>query len=144
MRSGSSRSGIAGWKQGKVALHRMKFMLFPDTLKDTPENRETARLGAVEPLAQTGGYYRLKSSMNGFYFKLPNYTDMLPNRFLMNGHIVQLLDASVGDGWARVKNEDLQIGCVNFENIKTVPPEKQPQPNQRGMDVELDQNMKLE
>lgn len=112
--------------------------------KDTPENRETAHLGAVEPLAQTGGYYRLKSSMNSFYFKVPNYTDTLPNRFLMQGHIVQLLDASVGDGWARVKNEDLQIGYVKFESIKIVPPEEQPQPKERGMDEELDQNMKLE
>ena len=112
--------------------------------KDTPENRETSRLGAVEPLAQAGGYYRLKSSMNGFYFNVPNYTDMLPNRFLVRGHVVQLLDASVGDGWARVKNEDLQIGYVKFENIKIVPPEKQPQPKERGMDEELDQNMKLE
>ena len=33
-------------------------------------NRETARLGAVEPLAQTGGYYRLKGSMKGFDFKV--------------------------------------------------------------------------
>jgi hypothetical protein len=112
--------------------------------RDTPENRETARLGAVEPLAQTGGYYRLKSGMNGFYFKVPNYTDMLPSRFLLRGHIVQLLDASVGDGWARVKNEDLQIGYVKFESIKIVPPEKQPQPKERGMDEELDQNMNLE
>lgn len=103
-----------------------------------------ARLGDPAPMAQTGGYYRLKGSLNGFYRNIPNFTDVLPNRFLMHGHIVQLLDASAGDGWARVKNEDLEIGYVNFENIKIVPPDKQPQPKEREMDAELDQNMRLE
>ena len=82
--------------------------------------------------------------MNGFYFQIPNYTDVLPNRFLMRGHIVQLLDPSAGGGWARVKNEDHQIGYVQFENIKIVPYEDQPKPKVRNADEELDQNMKLE
>lgn len=112
--------------------------------RDTAETREMARLGDPAPAAQTGGYYRLKGSVNGFYHNIPNFTDVLPNRFLMHGHIVQLLDASAGDGWARVKNEDLEIGYVNFENIKIVPPDKQPQPKKREMDEELDQNMRLE
>ena len=112
--------------------------------KETPESREISRLGAVEPEAQTGGYYKLKGTMNGFYFKVPIFTDVLPNRFLMRGHVVQLLDPSAWDGWARVKNEDLQIGYVKYENLKIVPWEKQPKPKSRDMDAELDQNMKLE
>jgi hypothetical protein len=112
--------------------------------KQTPETREESRLGALEPEAQMGGYYKLKGNMNGFYFNKPNFTDLLPNRFLMRGHVVQLLDPSAGDGWARVKNEDLQIGYVTFENIKIVPWEKQPKPKSRDMDAELDQTMKLE
>ena len=52
--------------------------------------------------------------------------------------------SSTAKRWARVKNEDLQIGYVKFENIKIVHPEEQPQPKERRMDEELDQNMKLE
>ncbi len=112
--------------------------------KATPEDRAQARLGDPSPDAETGSYYRLKGGMNGFYFQIPKYTDVLPNRFLMRGHIVQLLDPSAGDGWARVKNEDLQIGYVQFENIKIVPFEDQPKPKVRDPDEELDQNMRLE
>jgi hypothetical protein len=111
--------------------------------KETAETREISRLGAINPDAQTGGFYRLRRSMNGFYFQIPNFTDVLPNRFLMRGHIVQLLDPTVGDGWARVKNEDLQIGYVQFENIKIVPYEDQPKPKVRSMDEELDRRMQL-
>ena len=80
--------------------------------------------------------------MNGFYNSVPIFTQVLPDRYLMRGHIVQLLDPSVSEGWARVKNEDLEIGYVQFENLKIVPPEKQPKPKQRGMDDELDHRMK--
>lgn len=112
--------------------------------KDTPQTRETARLGDPTPEAQIGGYYRLKGNMNGFYFNVPQYTDVLPHRFLMRGHIVQLLDPSAGGGWARVKNDDLQTGYVQFENLKIVPYEDRPKPRPRGLDEELDQNMQLE
>lgn len=112
--------------------------------RTNPEAREQSRLGDPSPAAETGGYYRLKGGMNGFYFQIPKYTDVLPNRFLMRGHIVQLLDASAGDGWARVKNEDFQVGYVQFENIRIVPFEDQPKPKMRGPDEELDQNMQLE
>lgn len=112
--------------------------------KDTSENRELSRLGATNPDAEVGSYYKLKGNMNGFFFSVPNFTDVLPNRFLMRGHVVQLLDPSAGDGWARVKNEDLQIGYVQFENLKIVPYDKQPKPKVRGMDEELDANMKLD
>ena len=110
--------------------------------KETAETREISRLGAIDPDAQIGGYYRLKRTMNGFFNNVPIFTQVLPDRYLMRGHIVQLLDPSVSDGWARVKNEDLEIGYVDFENIKIVPAEKQPKPKRRGMDDELDQKMK--
>ena len=110
--------------------------------KETAGTREISRLGAIDPGTRIGGYYRLKRSMNGFYNNVPIFTQVLPDRYLMRGHIVQLLDPSVSDGWARVKNEDLQIGYVPFENIKIVPEEKQPKPKRRSMDEELDQKMK--
>ena len=112
--------------------------------KETAGTRELSRLGAVDPETQVGGYYRLKRSMNGFYGNVPIFTQVLPDRYLMRGHIIQLLDPSVTEGWARVKNEDLEIGYVQFENIRIVTEEKQPRPKRRGMDEELDQKMKLQ
>ncbi len=109
--------------------------------KNTAETREISRLGALDPDARIGGYYRLKRSMNGFYNNVPIFTQVLPDRYLMRGHVVQLLDPSVADGWARVKNEDLEIGYVPFENLKIVPEHKQPKPKARGMDDELDQKL---
>ena len=113
------------------------------TKKSTPESRELSRLGDPEPDAQIGGYYKLRGNMNGFYFNVPNFTDVLPNRFLMRGHVVQLLDPTAGDGWARVKNEDLQIGYVKFEQLKIVPYEKQPRPKKRDTDEDLERGMNL-
>ena len=113
-----------------------------DQKKETPETRETSRLGAVDPHSRIGGYYRLRRGMNGFYQNVPIFTQVLPDRYLMRGHIIQLLDPSVSEGWARVKNEDLEIGYVKFENIKIVAEEKQPRPKERGMDDELDQRMR--
>lgn len=110
--------------------------------KETAETRELFRLGTLDPDLQVGGYYRLKGTMNGFFNNVPIFTQVLPDRYLMRGHIVQLLDPSVSDGWARVKNEDLDIGFVEFENIKIVPQEKQPRPKPRSMDEELDQKMR--
>lgn len=112
--------------------------------KETAGTRELARLGAVVPETQVGGYYRLRRSMNGFYNNVPIFTQVLPDRYLGRGHIIQLLDPSVTGGWARVKNEDLEIGYVQFENIRIVKEEKQPKPKRRGMDEELDQKMKLQ
>lgn len=109
--------------------------------KDTPESRELSRLGDPAPDAEIGSYYKLKGNMNGFYYNVPNFTDVLPNRFLMRGHVVQLLDPTAGDGWARVKNEDLEIGYVKFEQLKIVPWEKQPKPKKRDMDEELERSM---
>ena len=59
--------------------------------KETAETRETSRLGAAKPGAQLGGYYKLKRSMNGFYNNVPIFTQVLPDRYLMRGHIIQLL-----------------------------------------------------
>ena len=103
-----------------------------------------ARLGDPNPDARIGSYYRLKGNMNSFYFNIPGFTDVLPNRYLMRRHVVQLLDDSAGNGWARVKNEDLQIGYVKFENIRIVPWTKQPKPKSRDAEADLDQSMRVE
>jgi hypothetical protein len=112
--------------------------------KRSEESRELARLGDPNPDAQIGGYYRLKGNVNGFYFHVPSFTEVLPNRYLMRRHIVQLLDSSVGDGWARVKNEDMQIGYVKFGNIRIVPYKDQPKPRPRDAEADLDQSMRAE
>lgn len=109
--------------------------------KETEESRESSRLGDPHPDARTGGYYKMRKNINHFFFNVPNFTDVLPNRYLMRGHVVQLLDPSVGDGWARVKNEDLEIGYVKFDNLKVVPPEKEPKPKERHYDEELDKRI---
>ena len=115
-----------------------------DKSKSTPESREMARLGDPNPDARIGSYYRLKGNMNSFYFNIPGFTDVLPNRYLMRRHVVQLLDDSAGNGWARVKNEDMQIGYVKFENIRIVPWNKQPKPKSRDAEADLDQSMRVE
>ena len=112
--------------------------------KSSAESREQARLGDPNLGARIGGYYRLKGNVNGFYFHVPGFTEVLPNRYLMRRHVVQLLDPSVGDGWARVKNEDMQIGYVQFGNIRIVPYKDQPKPRQRDAEADLDQSMKGE
>ena len=98
-------------------------------------------LAETRPSAQPGGYSKLKMGMNGFYYRIPSFVETVPTRFLMGGHVVQLLDATVGDGWARVKNEDLETGYIRMSNIKIVPADKQPSPPRRDPDKELDQSM---
>lgn len=104
---------------------------------------DLAVLGENRPTAQPGGYYKLKLGMNGFYYRIPSFVEAVPTKFLMGGHVVQLLDATVGDGWARVKSEDLTTGYVRMSNIKIVRPDKQPSPPRRDPDKELDMSMGL-
>lgn len=101
-------------------------------------------LGDSSPTARPGTYYKLKMGMNGFYYRIPTFIEAVPNKFLMGGHVVLLLDAAVGDGWARVKNEDMSTGYVRMDNIKIVPPDEQPSPPKRDPDKELDMSMGLE
>ena len=110
--------------------------------KRSADQLELGRLGALEPDSEVGSYYKLRRTMNGFYHNIPIFTQVLPDRFLMRGHVVQLLDSTAGDGWARVKNEQLQVGYVQFTDIKIVPREDQPHPPVRDENVELDMRMR--
>lgn len=109
--------------------------------KETETTRERSRLGDPEPDAEAGGFYRLRKNVTGFYFDVPSFIQVLPDRYLMRGHIVQLLDSSSTGGWARVKNEDLQTGYVKYESLKIVPWEDQPKPKTRKYDEELNQRL---
>lgn len=109
--------------------------------KETDETRENSALSDPDPVLEIGGYYKLGGALNAFYFTKPNFTDVLGNRYLKRGTIVQLLDPTAGDGWARVKTADLDIGYIHFEAIKIVPYDKQPKPKNRDPEAELDKRM---
>lgn len=106
-----------------------------------PEIAALTGSGPVRP--QIGAYYRMKRGLNGFYPRIPTFVETVPPRVLTGGHVVQLLDPNAGGGWARVKNEKLEIGYVRLENIRIVPPEKRPGPFKRDPDEELERNMGL-
>jgi hypothetical protein len=68
---------------------------------------------------------------------------VLPEKYLMGGHVVQLLSANAMDGWARVRSEKLGIGYVRFGNIKLVEPSRRPKPEVTDPDEELDRRLRL-
>lgn len=110
--------------------------------KETDESRELSTLGDPDPMLQIGGYYKLGGLMaNGFFIHVPNFTDVLPDHYLRRGTVVQLLDPTVGDGWARIKDEKLGIGYTKFNNLKIVPYDQQPKPKYRDPEAELDRSM---
>lgn len=110
--------------------------------KETQEERELSNLGDPTPALQNGAYYKLGGvMMNGFFIHVPNFTDVLPDHYLRRGTVVQLLDANVGDGWARIKDDKRGIGYTKFSNLKIVPFDKQPKPKFRDPEEELDRRM---
>ncbi len=110
--------------------------------KKTPaRSPELAALSDDNPRAQVFGYYRLKKTMNGFYYNLPTFVDVLPDKYLGRRHVIQLLSANVSEGWARVKKDDGQLGYVRHENIRFVAPEDQPRPRYRDTEAEIDKLM---
>ncbi|MES2708534.1 MAG: hypothetical protein V4726_18215 [Verrucomicrobiota bacterium] len=113
--------------------------------KETDESRELSTLGDPTPMLQIGGYYKLGGvMMNGFFTHVPNFTDVLPDHYLRRGTVVQLLDPTVGEGWARVKDDKLGIGYTKFNNLKIVPYDQRPKPKLRDPDDELDRSMGLQ
>lgn len=110
--------------------------------KAKKRSSDWAILAEAKPMAQVGGYYKVKGNMTRFYPNLPTFTDVLSDKYLGRGHVVQLLNPDALDGWARVKNEDLEMGYVRFDALKIVPEDKQPSPFKRDRDEELDRRMK--
>lgn len=110
--------------------------------KQTMEERELSNLSDPTPALQNGAYYKLGGVMlNGFFIHVPNFTDVLPDHYLRRGTVVQLLDANVGEGWARIKDDKHGIGYTKFDNLKIVPFDKQPKPKFRDPEEELDRRM---
>lgn len=112
--------------------------------KETDETRQNSALSEPDPMLEIGGYYKLRGTVHPFYYSKPNFTDVLGDRYLKRGTIVQLLDPTAGEGWARVKTDKLEIGYIHFEAIKIVPYDKQPKPKYRDAEAELDKRMGLE
>ena len=104
---------------------------------------EIAALADERSLAVPGAFYKLKGGVNGFHYDVPKFTDVLPEKYLMGGHVVQLLSANAMDGWARVRSEKLGIGYVRFGNIKLVEPSRRPKPEVTDPDEELDRRLRL-
>jgi hypothetical protein len=105
---------------------------------------EWAALVDESPSAQVGSYYKVKGNFTRFYPNVPTFTETpLADKYLGRGHVIQLLHPNAMDGWARVKNEDLEIGYVRFEAINIVAAEDQPRPHRRKVDEELDRAMGL-
>lgn len=79
-----------------------------------------------DPDVSIGSYYKMRG-VTPFYDEQPDsLIGKTPNGILGPGHVVQLLDANSGGGWARVRNEKFESGFVKFSRIKIVPIEKQP------------------
>lgn len=82
--------------------------------------------GTFDPNVSIGSYYKTRG-ITQFYDKQPDsLIAKTPSHFLGMGHVVQLLDANSGGGWARVRLGNDEIGYIRFNKIKIVPPEKQP------------------
>ena len=76
---------------------------------------------------QSGSYYRTTGLSTAFYDEQPDSLVIkVPTRILGPRHVVQLLDANAGAGWARVRNEKGDLGFVKFSSLKIVPLEDQP------------------
>jgi hypothetical protein len=75
-----------------------------------------------------GNYYKTGGLMTAFYDEPPDlYIGKMPARMLGPFHVVQLLDASAGGKWAKVRNEKDEVGYVKFSKLKIVPFDKQPE-----------------
>lgn len=107
--------------------------------KDSPD--ALSNLGDPGPMVQVGGFYKLSGLTSGFFDHVPNFTDVLPDHYMGHGTVVQLLDATVGEGWARVKSDKFGIGYTKFSNLKIVPYDEQPKPKFRDAEEELDRRM---
>jgi hypothetical protein len=74
-----------------------------------------------------GSYYRVKGLTTAFYDEQPDsLIGKTPTDILGPRHVVQLLNASAGNVWARVRTEEDDIGYVRFSALKIVPWDKRP------------------
>lgn len=74
-----------------------------------------------------GNYYRTTGLATPFYDQQPDsLIAKTPTHMLGPRHVVQLLDATAGGGWARVRTEKNELGFVKFKHLKIVPLEEQP------------------
>jgi hypothetical protein len=82
---------------------------------------------AFDPNVSIGSYYKTKGLSTAFYDTQPDsLIGKTPSDLLGRGHVVQLLDPSAGGGWARVRNDEDEIGFIRFDKLKIVPFEDQP------------------
>ena len=111
--------------------------------KDKPwQSPEIAAIAESRSLAEPGAFYKLKAGVNGFHTDVPRFTDVLPEKYLMGGHVIQLLSANAMDGWARVRSDKHGIGYVRFDNIRIVEASRRPKPRETDPDEELDRRIR--
>jgi hypothetical protein len=109
---------------------------------DSWQPPEIAALADSHSLAVPGAFYEMKNGVHGFFFDVPKFTDVLPEKYVMGGHVVQLLSPNAMDGWARIRSEKLGTGFVKFKNIRIVEPNRRPRPRTIDPDEALDRRLK--
>lgn len=77
--------------------------------------------------ARVGGHYKTGGLSTGFYYTMPNFVKLLPDKYLGRGHVVQLLSLETENGLVRVKNSEKEIGYVAFGSLRIVPQEDEPE-----------------
>jgi hypothetical protein len=104
----------------------------PACRSSKPETLSSINAARFDDDVVPGAYYRTGLTPTAFYDEQPDSligktpTDMLGPR-----HVVQLLSASAGSVWARVRTEEDDIGFVKFSAIKIVPTEDRPKAPKR-------------
>jgi hypothetical protein len=109
---------------------------------DSWQSPEIAALADSNSLAVPGAFYEMKNGVHGFFYDVPKFTDVLPEKYLMGGHVVQLLSPNAMDGWARIRSEKLGTGFVKFKNIRIVESSRRPRPRYIDPDEALDRRLK--
>jgi len=100
--------------------------------KSKPHTMTDEMSPALNPDVMPGSYYRISGLGASFYNEQPDsLIGKIPTTVLGPRHVVQLLDPNAGNGWARVRTGNDDIGFVKFSSIKIVPFDQQPKAPKR-------------
>lgn len=92
--------------------------------------------------ARVGGHYKTGGVSTGFYYTMPNFVKLLPDKYLRRGHVVQLLSLETENGLVRVKNAEKEIGYVSFSSLRIVPQEDEPVPAEESAETVLEKRIR--
>ncbi len=109
-----------------LLLLPLLFTLCTSCKSHKPNTLTAAYADTFKPDVSLGSRYKTKS-FTAFYDEQPDsLISKTPTHVWATSHVVQLMDANSGRGWARVLDEDGKSGFVKFSNLKIVPFEQQP------------------